>query len=167
MMGWTAASGRLEPGAWILFGILFVWQMPHFLSLAWLYRTDYDRGGFVMLPAVDRSGAITARLATLYAGSLLPVTAALAWAGVSGTTFLVISQVLGVIFAGLGWQFLRSRNDRTARRLFLASIAYLPLLLALMVIDMDDRVLRLGTGRPADHVAVAISPDAPPLPAQF
>jgi len=130
MMGWTAATGRLEVGAWILFGILFVWQMPHFLSLAWLYRADYDRGGFRMLPTVDRSGAITARLAMLYAGSLLPVTAALSWSGVSGTTFLVSSQLLGLAFTALGWQFLRQRTDRTARRLFLASIAYLPLLLA-------------------------------------
>ena len=94
MMGWTAAAGRLEVGAWILFGILFVWQMPHFLSLAWLYRADYDRGGFRMLPTVDRNGAITARLAMLYAGSLLPVTAALSWSGVSGTTFLVSTTIL-------------------------------------------------------------------------
>lgn len=161
MMGWTAASGRLELGAWILFGVLFVWQMPHFLSLAWLYRADYDRGGFRMLPTVDRNGVITARLALLYAGTLLPVTAALWLTGISGTTFLLSSQLLGLGFAALGWQFLRLRNDASARRLFLASIAYLPLLLALMVFDMDDRILRMGRVGSASTVAVKVI-QAPP-----
>ncbi len=162
VMGWTAASGRLEPGAWILFGILFLWQMPHFLSLAWLYRDDYERGGFRMLPAVDRAGDVTARMALLYAASLLPVAAALSWAGVTGTTFLVASQLLGGLLAALGWRFLRQRDDRSARRLFLASIAYLPLLLALMVVDTDGRAndrgrhLRAAAGEgptPARQVA--------------
>ena len=162
VMGWTAASGRLEPGAWILFGILFLWQMPHFLSLAWLYRADYERGGFRMLPAVDRAGHLTARMALLYAASLLPVAAALSWAGVTGTTFLVASQLLGGLLAALGWRFLRRRDNRAARRLFLASIAYLPLLLALMVVDMGSssadpgphpRAVTSETPAPADRMA--------------
>jgi len=145
MMGWAAATGRLDLGAWILGGILFMWQVPHFLALAWMYREDYARGGFRMLPAVDRPGALTARLAFIYTLALLPITASLALSGVSGTFFLVASQVLGFGFAVLGWQFLRLRGDRAAKRLFLASIMYLPLLLAVMVADMDDRISHVGS----------------------
>jgi protoheme IX farnesyltransferase len=135
MMGWTAGAGRLELGAWILFGVLFFWQVPHFLSLAWLYRSDYERGGFRMMPSVDREGDLTGRLAVLYAAALLPITAALSWIGLSGTVFLVCSQMLGIGFAVVGWKFLRLRSQTAARRLFLASIVYLPLLMALMVGD--------------------------------
>jgi protoheme IX farnesyltransferase len=144
MMGWTAATGRLDAGAWILGGILFAWQIPHFLALAWLYREDYARGGFRMLPAVDGEGRLTGRLAFLYAAALLPITAALSAFGVTGWTFLFTSQVVGLAFVGLGWIFLRTRSQLTARRLFLASILYLPVLLGLMVIDVDDRAVRGG-----------------------
>ncbi len=133
-----------------------MWQIPHFLALAWMYRDDYARAGFRMLPAVDRPGDLTARLALLYILSLLPVTAALSLAGVSGRGFLVASQVLGLGFALLGWRFLRLRTEPAARRLFLASILYLPLLLAVMVVDMNDH--RSGLGRTAPpSVAVALS----------
>jgi protoheme IX farnesyltransferase len=135
MMGWTAGAGRLELGAWILFGILFFWQVPHFLSLAWLYRADYERGGFRMMPSIDRDGDLTGRLAVLYAAALLPITAALSWTGLSGTVFLVSSQLLGIGLAAVGWRFLRMRSQTAARRLFLASIVYLPLLMLLMVGD--------------------------------
>jgi protoheme IX farnesyltransferase len=144
MMGWAAATGRLDAGAWILGGILFAWQIPHFLALAWLYREDYARGGFVMLPAVDGEGRLTGRLAFLYAAALLPITAALSAFGVTGSAFLLTSQVIGLAFVALGWLFLRTRNQLTARRLFLASILYLPVLLGLMVIDVDDRAVRGG-----------------------
>ena len=144
MMGWTAATGRLDAGAWILGGILFAWQIPHFLSLAWLYREDYARGGFRMLPAVDREGRLTGRLAFLYAAALLPISAALSAFGVTGGAYLVTSQVVGLLFVGLGWVFLRARNQQSARRLFLASILYLPVLLGLMVVDVDDRAVRGG-----------------------
>jgi protoheme IX farnesyltransferase len=144
MMGWTAATGRLDAGAWILGGILFAWQIPHFLALAWLYREDYARGGFRMLPAVDREGRLTGRLAFLYAAALLPITAALSAYGVTGGAYLATSQAIGVAFLALGWIFLRTRNRPAARRLFLASILYLPVLLGLMVVDMDDRAVRGG-----------------------
>ena len=139
MMGWAAASGRLDAGAWILGGILFVWQIPHFLALAWLYRDDYARGGFRMLPAVDAEGRLTGRLAFIYAAALLPITAALSAAGVTGGAFLVASQVVGMAFVALGWMFLRDRSRQSARRLFLASILYLPLVLGLGVVDMSHR----------------------------
>jgi protoheme IX farnesyltransferase len=147
MMGWTAATGRLELGAWILGGILFVWQIPHFLSLAWLYREDYARGGFRMMPAADPDGSATGRAAFIYALALLPITGALAATGVTGATYLVLSQLVGLAFAALGWTFARRRVRLNARRLFLASIIYLPILLGLMVTDMDDRLARkVGLG---------------------
>jgi len=139
MMGWAAATGQLDIGAWILGGILFVWQIPHFLALAWLYRDDYARGGFRMLPAVDAEGRLTGRLAFIYAAALLPITAALSAAGVTGGAFLVASQVVGMAFVALGWMFLRDRSRQSARRLFLASILYLPLVLGLGVVDMSHR----------------------------
>jgi len=139
MMGWAAATGHLDAGAWILGGLLFVWQIPHFLALAWLYREDYARGGFCMLPAVDAEGRVTGRLAFVYAAALLPITAALSASGVTGGTFLLASQVVGVAFVSLSWVFLRARSRQAARRLFLASILYLPVVLGLMVVDMDDR----------------------------
>jgi len=139
MMGWTAATGRLELGAWILGGILFIWQVPHFLALAWIYREDYARGGFRMMPDADPEGAVTGRAAFIHALALLPITGALAASGATGMTYLVASQVAGLGFAALGWAFARNRVRITARRLFLASIIYLPILLGFMVMDMDDR----------------------------
>jgi len=161
MMGWAAATGRLDAGAWILGGILFVWQIPHFLALAWLYREDYARGGFRMLPAVDTEGRVTGRLAFVYAAALLPITAALSAVGVTGGTFLVASQIAGVIFLMLGWVFLRDRTQASARRLFLASILYLPVVLGLGVADIDHRrdVTAIQFGPPlAAHTA---TPDSP------
>jgi protoheme IX farnesyltransferase len=139
MMGWAAATGQLDAGAWILGGILFIWQIPHFLALAWLYRDDYDRGGFRMLPAVDNDGRLTSGFAFLYAAALLPVTAALTATGVTGGIYLVASQLAGVAFLVLGWFFVRERNRHAARRLFLASILYLPIIMGLMVSDMNHR----------------------------
>jgi protoheme IX farnesyltransferase len=149
MMGWAAATDRLDLGAWILGGILFVWQVPHFLALAWLYRDDYARGGFRMMPAADPDGVVTGRAAFVYALALLPISGALSLAGVTGATYLVLSQAVGLGFAVLGWAFARERARLTARRLFLASIISLPVLLGLMVGDMDDRIARLaGLERP-------------------
>jgi protoheme IX farnesyltransferase len=135
MMGWTAATGRIELGAWILFAILFLWQIPHFLALAWLYREDYHRGGFRMLPSVDPSGRQTGRAAVVYALALLPLSAIAYAGGLAGVAYLAGSQILGLILAALALGLLMERSATRARRLFLASILYLPLLLALMVAD--------------------------------
>ncbi len=140
VIGWTAASGRIEIGALILFGILFAWQVPHFLALAWMYREDYARGGFKMLPAVDGIGRFTARTALIYALALQPLTLMIYAEGLSGMTFLVIAQILGFTFALAALPFYRDRTRQTARRLFLVSIIYLPLLLISMVGDMDERI---------------------------
>jgi len=163
MMGWAAATGRLDAGAWILGGLLFVWQMPHFLALSWLYREDYARGGFRMLPAVDPEGRLTGRLAFVYAAALLPVTAALSVVGVTGGTYLFASQVAGIAFVVLGWVFLRARSEAAARRLFLASILYLPVVMGLMVVDMDNRMT--GGDSPDRHPVAAATSVSPSVAA--
>lgn len=140
MMGWTAVRGQLEPGAWILFLILFVWQMPHFLSLAWLYKDDYERGGFRMLPSVDPSGMLTCNLVVLYTAALLPLAFATMLAGIAGWTFLVGATVLGLALLVLGLQLRESRERYHARRVFYASLLYLPALLGLLVFDRGPAV---------------------------
>lgn len=135
MMGWSAAAGRLEIGAWILAAVLFLWQIPHFLALAWLYREDYERAGFRMLPVIDRSGIVTGRMVILYSLALVPIGIAATLAGVAGRTFLVGSVVLGALLLSLGIRLARQRTDASARALFLASLVYLPLLLGLMIAD--------------------------------
>lgn len=135
MIGWAAITGGLEPGAWILGMILFMWQMPHFLALAWLYREDYERGGFVMLPHVDPHGSLTGRCVLLFSFSLIPATLMLAIAGVTGLYYAGGALLLGLAASWLGVKLHRSRSAADARRVFLASVIYLPILLALMVAD--------------------------------
>jgi protoheme IX farnesyltransferase len=135
MIGWAAATGSLAPGAWILAAVLFVWQIPHFLSLAWLYRRDYERGGFRMLPVIDESGVLTCRMAVIYSMALLPIGLAATWAGVAGWVYAAGSCVLALGMVAMALRFAVRREDADARRLFLASLVYLPLLLVLLVAD--------------------------------
>jgi len=135
MMGWSATGAPLSFGAWFLAGVLFLWQIPHFLALAWLYREDYERGGFRMLPVVDPSGRVTAQMAVLYALALLPVGVMAAMGGLTGWLFAAGSLVLGAALVTLALQLAAARTEPVARRLFLATLAYLPLLLGLMVAD--------------------------------
>ncbi|MDQ5858114.1 MAG: heme o synthase [Acidobacteriota bacterium] len=135
MMGWAAAAGSLGREAWALFAVLFLWQLPHFLSIAWIYREDYARGGFPMLPVTDPSGDSTARQAVAYAAALVPVTLlAGAFAG-AGQLYLWSAAGLGALFVGCAVAFAVHRSLRSARRLFLVSVLYLPAVLALMVLD--------------------------------
>jgi len=167
MIGWAAATGRLDLGAWILGGVLFVWQIPHFLALAWMYRDDYARGGFRMLPAVDPSGRLTARMSLVWSLALLPITASATWVGITGASYLVASQLLGAAFAWTALAFLRDRSRGSARRLFFASILYLPVLMGVMVTDMDDRVANgalVGREPVAESQRVA-APSSPQPPA--
>jgi protoheme IX farnesyltransferase len=135
MMGWSGAAGRIEFGAWILAALLFCWQIPHFLALAWLYREDYERGGFRMLPSLDPGGVMTGRTAVLYCLALLPIGVVAALSGLSGWVAAFGSLACGTALLLLGVQLARTRSDAAARRLFLGTLAYLPLLLALMVAD--------------------------------
>ena len=129
------ATGRLEAGAWILGAILFVWQVPHFLALAWMYRDDYARGGFRMLPARDRDGSATCQAIMLYSLALIPVTLMLSVIGLAGWVYAVGASALGCMLVAFSWQLGQVRDDLAARRVFLASVIYLPLLMLLMLVD--------------------------------
>ena len=135
MMGCTAATGDLGALAWTLFGILFLWQMPHFLAIAWLYREDYARGGFPMLPVGDLRGQRTWRQMVFYAAALVPVSLVPSVLGFTDLLYLVGAFLGGVGFLWASIEFGRAPNVRSARRLLLASVAYLPVVLLLMVVD--------------------------------
>lgn len=135
LVGWTAATGTFAPGAWIIAGLLFIWQLPHFMALAWMYREDYARGGFIMLPAVDPTGQVTAQTMVLTSLLLVPVGLLATMYGIAGWWFAVASIVLGLWLSVESFQFLRLRTDASARRVFFTSITYLPLLLFILVID--------------------------------
>ena len=135
LAGWTAAGGPLDATGLALFGILFLWQMPHFYALAWIYRDDYLRGGFRMLSAEDPDGARTARHALGFALLLLPVSFLPATLGLAGGVYLASTILLGIGYAGLSAALLARRTNRRAWRLFIASVIYLPLLLLRMVLD--------------------------------
>ncbi|HTY41582.1 MAG TPA: heme o synthase [Thermoanaerobaculia bacterium] len=135
LMGWAAARGTLGPAGWGLFAILFLWQLPHFLAIGWLYRDDYARGGFPMLAVTDADGSSTGRQAVLYATALLPVTLAAGLLASAGKGYLWGALLLGVAFLGCAALFAWKRTTGAARRLFFASVLYLPLVLGLMVFD--------------------------------
>jgi heme o synthase len=135
LMGWTAATGELGGAGWALFAILFFWQIPHFLAIAWLYRDEYARAGFVMLPAVDPSGERTAHQAVSHTLGLLFVSLCPVLFGVAGPIYFFGALLIGVIFLVAAFAFARQLNALRARQLFFASIIYLPLLLGLMVFD--------------------------------
>ena len=135
MIGWAAAAGELSIGAWLLGGILFIWQLPHFFALAWMYQDDYARGGFKMLPSIDPDGELTSRLIVLTSLLLIPLGLMMTLFGVNGLLFAVISLVLGLLFAVAGFKMYLDRSRSNARRVFLMSILYLPLIMTAMVID--------------------------------
>jgi protoheme IX farnesyltransferase len=133
VIGWTAATHSLDPGAFILFAILFLWQVPHFLAIAWLYRDDYARGGFPMLPVVDREGSFTARQAVFHSLALLLVSLAPVGAGMAGPVYLGGAFLLGVALTTFALRLLSTRDLVAARGLFLASVLYLPALSSLLL----------------------------------
>jgi protoheme IX farnesyltransferase len=135
VIGWAAARGRLEPGAFVLFAIVFLWQIPHFLAIAWLYREDYARGGLPMLPVLDPDGRITGRQAVANTLALLLVSLAPTAAGLAGRTYLAGAVVLGLAFTAVAVRAAVVRTPRAARSLFVASILYLVSLCALLLAD--------------------------------
>lgn len=135
MMGWSAATGGLSAGAYVLAAVLFVWQIPHSLALAYLYRDDYAAGGYRMLPNVDPGGRLTFHVVNLHCLALVPVAFLATPIGVAGGVFAAGAVVLGGFMVVLGLVLWRRRGAADARRLFLATLLYLPLLLALMVWD--------------------------------
>jgi protoheme IX farnesyltransferase len=135
VIGWAAAGNAITQGAWVLFGIVFLWQLPHFLAIAWIYREDYARAGFPMLPVIEPDGRSTARQAVVYAAAVLPLSLAPTLIGMTGTAYFAGALGLGIIFIWLALRFARSRSIPDARRLFFGSIIYLPLLWILMIAD--------------------------------
>ena len=133
--GWTAAGGALGPAVAALFWILFLWQLPHFLALAWIYREDYRRGGLAMLPVGDPDGRHTGRMVLLYALALLPVSLVPTLLGVTGAGYFFGALILGLGYAAASAAMSRAATEPRAWRVFLMSIVYLPGLLTLMVLD--------------------------------
>jgi len=135
VIGWTAAGGALDASAAALFGIQFLWQMPHFLALAWLYREDYARGGFRVVSVVDPSGAALAKQLSATAALLLAVSILPFGLGLAGRAYLFTALALGFVFLGLSLAAARELTQASARRVFLSSLAYLPLVLTALVAD--------------------------------
>ena len=133
VIGWAAARGELSQGAWVLFAIVFLWQLPHFLAIAWIYRDDYARAGFAMLPVIEPDGRSTSRQAVFYCAALLPVSLAPTLLGLANTAYFVAALGLGLLFFGLTLRFAQTRTIPDARRLFFGSIIYLTLLWILMI----------------------------------
>ena len=148
LIGWSAAVGRLELGAWLLFVVMIVWQMPHFFALAWLYRGDYARADLRMLPVVEPSGRLTFRVLLLFALLMLPLIWTVFLAGVAGLWFTAGGMLLAGWWVVLSLRLYRSKADADARRVFLASLLVLPLTLGLLVVDR-------GSGLPLRKLPLA------------
>jgi protoheme IX farnesyltransferase len=139
VIGWAAATNTLSIEGWVLFGIVFMWQMPHFLAIAWMYRDDYARAGMPLLPVIEPDGRSTGRQAVLYTAVLIPLSMMPTGVGLATVRYLVGAISLGAILMLLSLEFSVKRNMDTARRLFFGSILYLPILWALLVFDHRTR----------------------------
>jgi protoheme IX farnesyltransferase len=135
LIGWVAARGTISLEAWVLFAILFLWQFPHFLAIAWMYREDYSRAGILMLPVLEPDGRVTAQQIVVYTILLLPVSLLPSVLGISGKLYLYGAIVLGLMFLYSSVRAAFSKSRQEARRLLLASVIYLPLLFILMVLN--------------------------------
>jgi heme o synthase len=134
MIGWAAARGAVEAGAWSLFAIILLWQLPHFFAIAWMYRDDYSRAGFRMISSDDRSGERSASQSVFFCILLLVIAGLPAFVGVVTMFYLPVEVVLGASFIAVAMRFLRMRTAGAARLLFITSIVYLPLLLGALVL---------------------------------
>jgi protoheme IX farnesyltransferase len=139
VIGWAAATNTLSIEAWVLFGIVFMWQMPHFLAIAWMYRDEYARAGMPLLPVIEPDGRSTGRQAVLYTAVLIPFSMLPTGVGLATAWYLVGAITLGAILMVLSLEFSAKRDLNTARRLFFGSILYLPMLWALLVFDHRAR----------------------------
>ena len=133
--GWTAATGSVGAGGLAIFAVLALWQMPHFLSLAWMYRKDYGRAAYAMLPVVEPDGRSTALQTLLCTGGLLAASLLPTLLGIAGLVYLAAALVLGGGFLVPAWRFYRARTNQNARRVLKASIYYVPLLVLAIFVD--------------------------------
>ena len=140
LIGWAAATNTLSLGGWVLFGIVFLWQMPHFLAIAWMHRDDYAKAGMPLLPVIEPDGRSTGRQAVLFAAATIPVSLLPTVIGLAGPRYLAAAIVLGVIVLWLAFEFAATRTHASARRLFFATIMYLPLLWGALVADHAARM---------------------------
>ena len=134
VIGWAAARGAVDAGAWSLFAILLLWQLPHFFAIAWMYREDYSRAGFRMISSDDLSGERSASQSVFFCILLFILGGLPAFVGIVSFGYVAIELVLGGLFIAVAMRFLKLRTAKAARALFVASIAYLPLLLAALVL---------------------------------
>ena len=135
VIGWSAATNSVSKEGWVLFGIVFMWQMPHFLAIAWMYRDEYARAGIPLLPVIQPDGRSTGRQAVLYTAGLVPITLMPTLIGLASPYYLAGAVVLGAILMVLSVEFAVTRTTHAARRLFFGSILYLPILWGLLVWD--------------------------------
>jgi len=142
VLGWTAARGQLDWGALVMFAIVFFWQFPHFYSIAWLYRQDYEDGGIRMLPVVEPDGKSTGRQILIYSLALIPISLVPAYLGMAGKLYFAGALVLGIALFYVGRRLVslklatgNARSKQRARQLLQATVFYLPLLFALMMLN--------------------------------
>jgi protoheme IX farnesyltransferase len=135
MIGWVAARGALTAEAWALFAIVFVWQIPHFMAIAWLYRADFSRAGFPLLPVIEPTGKSAARQAVIFSLVLVPLSLAPYFLNMSGPAYAVGAAAGSLGLLWLAVSFALSRTDERARLLFLGSITYLPVLWGMLIVD--------------------------------
>ena len=135
LMGWTAATNALGVGGWLAFGILFLWQLPHFMAISWMYRDDYARGGFAMLSVRDHDGAAVAREAILYSLALLAVSVMPWFLGLTGVAYLIGAALFSSIMVVMSVRFFFDRGVKRARSLFMVSNLYLLTVMLLLVVD--------------------------------
>ena len=135
LMGWTSAANEITLGGWALFTMLFLWQFPHFLAIAWMYREQYAKAGILMLPVVEKEGRITAMQIVLFTILIVPVSLAPFFLGISGLVYLIGASLLGIWFLYASIQAARAKSVEKARALLFVSILYLPIIFALMVFD--------------------------------
>ncbi len=135
LIGWVAAHGSVSAGGAALFLIVFLWQIPHFMAIAWLYRDDYGKAGFPLLPVIEPDGRRTGRQAVAYAAALVPASLLPVFVGLTGPIYAAVAIVLGAALLWLAVRFAMTRSDRSARWLFFSSITYLPLIWIVMMAD--------------------------------
>jgi protoheme IX farnesyltransferase len=133
LMGWAAVRGSLSVEAWVLYAILFIWQFPHFLAIAWMYREDYARAGIRMLPVVDHAGDATFRQILAYSAALIPTSLLPAVVGMAGIAYFYLALLLGVMMMQVSLWAARTRSNQRAKWLMHATVIYIPLLLGLLM----------------------------------